>query len=64
MLWQITAQGDSRFGREIDKLALMMKMMVVMLVVAMMILNFDNYTNNVDDDVDLGLNCASRYLKV
>ena len=33
-------------------------------VVAMMILNLDDYSNEFDDYRDLGLNCASRYLKL
>ena len=42
----------------------MMMMMVVVVVVAMMILNLDDYSNEFDDYRDLGLNCASRYLKL
>ena len=43
----------------------MMMMMVVMVVVeAMMILNLDDYSNEFDDYRDLGLNCASRYIKL
>ena len=39
----------------------MMMMMVGVVVVAMMILNLDDYRNEVevDNDRDLGLNCAS-----
>ena len=42
----------------------MMMMMVVVMVVAMMILNLDDYSNEFDDYRDLGLNCASKYLKL
>ena len=47
---RLQPKGTRDCWREIDMVALMMMMMVVVVVVAMMILNLDDYSNEVDDD--------------